>query len=108
MASRVDDEELFYYACLWPHVTGLPMRVWVPDMAAKDEYLRVQTSHTAESRPNEVALVSLSSEPRIFEGNLPEDDASAVTAFVARNLDALRAHRNGECDSGELVYRLRR
>jgi hypothetical protein len=108
MLSQIDQEEAYFYCCLWPRVTGLPMRVWVPDAAAEDENLRAQISHTAESLPNDVALVNISEEPRVIEGELQESDFAAVRAFVKRNLGVLRAHRNGQCDSGDLVCRLKR
>ena len=57
MPKPIDDNEGFCYVCLWPHVTGLPMRVWAPDDAALDGSLRAQTSHTAASDPNQVALL---------------------------------------------------
>lgn len=108
MPKPIDDNEGFCYVCLWPHVTGLPMRVWAPDDAALDGSLRAQTSHTAASDPNQVALLSVSEEPELVDGELPEPDLSQVKAFITRNLAALRAHRNGDCDSGELAYRLKR
>jgi len=84
------------------------MRVWVPDDGAVDGNIRVQTTHTAEIRPNDVALVSISERPWLVEGELQESDAAAVSAFVMKNLEILRAYRYGDCDSGDLVDGLRR
>ena len=108
MPDPITQDELFHYAGLWPHITGLPMRIWAPDDGAPDGHLRVQTTRTAASEPNETALVPISEEPELIEGTLSTSDLTAVRAFVIRNLAALRAHRNGECDSAELAERLRR
>jgi hypothetical protein len=84
------------------------MRVWAPDDCARDDRLRVQITHTAEPQPNNVALITVSGPPTIVEGSLPKPDHTAVLAFVAKNLEALMAHRSGNIDSGELAFRLRR
>jgi hypothetical protein len=68
------------------------MRLWAPDTLAFDGNLRVQTTHAAASLPNEVALVSISEQPVLIEGSLSATDLAAVTAFVLKNLDVLRAH----------------
>jgi len=106
MPHPISHDEAFHYCCLWPHTTGLPMRIWLPDDGAPDGNMRVQTTHAAASLPNQVALVSVSHQPALVAGTLSASDLAAVRAFIVTNLDALRAHRNGECDSAGLVGRL--
>jgi hypothetical protein len=60
------------------------------------------------SLPNEVALVLISEQPALIEGSLSTADLAAVMASIIENLSPLLAHRNGGCDSAELVSRLRR
>ncbi len=108
MHQPITQDELFHYTCLWPHTTGLPMRIWAPDDGAVDGNVRVQTTHVAVSLPNKVALVSISEQPELVEGTLLASDLSVVKAFIIGNIAVLRAHRDGACDSAELVERLRR
>ena len=39
--EQINVDEAFYYCCLWPHVTGLPIRIWAPDNGAENGDLRV-------------------------------------------------------------------
>ena len=66
MEPPVSQSELFHYTGVWQRTTALPMRIWVPDDGAHGGNIRVQRTHVAVSLPNEVALVSISEEPRLL------------------------------------------
>jgi hypothetical protein len=107
-SKAISEDGLFQYTRLWPHTAALPMRIWLPDEGAENGNIRVQTTHAAVSLPNEVVLVSIFEQPELVEGTLSLSDLAAVMAFVMKRLAALRVHSDGDCDSADLIERLRR
>ena len=108
-APRLDEDEGFFYCCLWSENSGLPMRNWTTDSCAADPHIRVQTGHWHESRPNDVILCSITTRQRLVAGmGLAADDWKKVKEFIAANIKCPQAYLTGAIDTGDLARQLRK
>jgi hypothetical protein len=96
-------------ANLYPRSTGLPMTVWVSPRGAARHDARVKVCRVHGNRmvPDQLASVTIRPEPRLIEGELPNEDLAAVSAWIRLNENILLAYWDGTADTTDLVQGLR-
>jgi len=108
--KKLQSDDLFEIANLFPRTTGLPMTVWVSPRgcARHDARVKVCLTHGPRMDISSTAIVGIRPQPRLLRGQLPAPDFEQVAAWVALNETPLLDFWNGEIDSIELGARLRK
>jgi hypothetical protein len=102
--DRVDSDDLFEMANLFPRTTGLPMTVWVSPRgnARHDVRVKVNMAHGNQMTVANTAVVGIRPSPHVIEGHLASDDERVVFEWVELNADALIAYWDGQIDTVQL------
>ena len=107
--NRIDTDDLFEMANLFPGTTGLPMTVWVSPRgnSRHDIRVKVNMTHGNQMNPSNTAVIGVRPSPHIIAGSLSPDDEKAVSQWVSLNAAALLAHWEGEIDTIQLGHALK-
>jgi len=102
--NRIDTDDLFEMANLFPGTTGLPMTVWVSPRgnSRHDIRVKVNLTHGNQMNPSNTAVVGVRPSPHIIAGSLSPDDEKAVFQWISLNTAALLAYWEGEIDTIQL------
>ncbi len=89
---------------LYLRTTGLPVTVWVSPSghARPGARVKVNTTHGDRVDLDNAAVVAIRPAPRLMEGGLDSRDLAAVSAWIAKNTDALIDYCDGKIDTIEL------
>jgi hypothetical protein len=99
----------FETANLFPATTGLPMTIWVrPGGISRDVYIRVNLERGRQNSITNAATVGVQPIPHMLTGRLPARERQAVFAWVSLNTAALVAYWNGEIDTIQFGYKIKR
>jgi hypothetical protein len=107
--NRIEADDLFEMANLFPGTTGLPMTVWVSPRgnSRHDIRVKVNMTHGNQMNPTNTAVVGVRPSAHIIAGTLSPDDEKAVFEWVSLNAAALLAYWEGEIDTAHLVHGLK-
>ncbi len=108
-ADKVETDDLFEMANLFPGTTGLPMTVWVSPRgnSRHDVRVKVNMTHGNQMNPTNTAVVGVRPSPHIIAGSLSPDDENAVFEWVSLNTAALLAYWAGDIDTVQLGHVLK-
>ena len=108
--TTAEEDELFLMSNLFPRQTGLPMTVWVQVKggARHGARVKVNMAHGPRANVDNMAVVSVRSEPRLLRGFLDGRDLAAVRTWIELNREVIIDHWEGRADTGDLIARLRR
>src|SRR5713226_3934967 len=108
-ADKVETDDLFEMANLFPGTTGLPMTVWVSPRgnARHDVRIKVNMTHGNQMRITNTAVVAVRPVPRVLHGQLPSADEKAVFQWVSLNTNALVEYWDGQIDTIQLGQKLK-
>jgi hypothetical protein len=92
-------------ANVWQETSGLPMIIWVSDRhkSKQRSSIKVQTNHNKKPNPDNVAFVTVESDPVIVGGELSSWDFELVKKFIFSNKDLLLKHWDYQIDTKELL-----
>src|SRR6266851_8929710 len=108
--DRVDSDDLFEIANLFPRTTGLPMTVWVSPRgnARHDVRVEVNMTHGNQMTVSNTAVLGVRPTPHVIAGQLSAEDQRAVSEWVSLNTDAFVAYWEGRIDTVQLGQALKR
>jgi hypothetical protein len=106
----IESNDQFEMAILYPRDTGLPMTIWVSPRGRARHDARIKVCLTPGDRMDatNTAVVAIRSAPRLVSGALPAREFDLVSAWVARNAEALIDYWNGTLSTVEFVQRMQR
>jgi hypothetical protein len=106
---KLEEDDLYEMANLFPRTTGLPMTVWVSPRGRARHDARVKVSLTPGKMDiGHTAVVGTLPSPKLIEGNLASVDVELVSQWISANEEALIDFWNEIIDSVELGARLRK
>jgi hypothetical protein len=107
--GRLEANELFEMANLFPRTTGLAMTVWVSPRgnARHDVRIKVNMTHGNQMNAANTAVVGVRPSPQMIAGRLSPDDERAVFEWVSLNADALIEYWEGQIDTVQLGQMLK-
>ena len=107
--SRLEQDDLFQVANLFPATTGLPMTIWVSPRGTAQHDVRVKVNLTRGNQMNisNPAVVGVRPTPWVVAGQLDPKDEQSVFAWVTQNTAALVAYWNGSIDTMQLAQQLK-
>jgi hypothetical protein len=106
---RVEPEDLFEMANLYPSTTGLPMTVWLSPRGNADHDVRVRVNRTDGDQLDiaNTADVAVRPTPCVIAGQLSPAGAQEVFQWISLNTNALVAYWEGQIDTAELCQMLK-
>ena len=106
---KLEEDDLYEMANLFPRTTGLPMTVWVSPCGRARHDARVKVCLTPGKMDiGHTAVVGTLPSPKLIEGNLASVDVELVAQWISANEEALIDFWNEIIDSVELGARLRK
>jgi hypothetical protein len=106
---KLEEDDLYEMANLFPRTTGLPMTVWVSPRGRARHDARVRVSLTPGKMDiGHTPVVGTLPSPKLIEGNLASVDVELVAQWISANEEALIDFWNEIIDSVELGARLRK